>query len=133
MKWVLALDPGSDKCGYAVVRYDGTAGEKGVVLLHDLPNIVRRLCTDPFPEAIVIGKGTARTGTAALIESVAMGLPVHFVQEKNTTREARERYFRDNPPQGLWRLVPIGLQFPSRPIDDYAAWIIGERYLRSNL
>ncbi|MFZ2960803.1 MAG: hypothetical protein WA705_28330 [Candidatus Ozemobacteraceae bacterium] len=132
MKCLLALDPGSDKCGYAVVRYDGTVGEKGVVALNGLAEIVSRICTSLGPDVVVIGKGTAGAQTHSLVRDVVGGILVDFGEEKHSTREARERYFRENPPRGFWRLVPVGLQFPPCPVDDYAAWIIGERYIQTH-
>jgi hypothetical protein len=51
------------------------------------------------------------------------------VPERDTTRRARERYFADHPPRGWRRLIPLSLQTPSVPIDDYAAWIIAEQFL----
>jgi len=33
---------------------------------------------------------------------------------------------------GIWRFVPLGLQIPPRPVDECAAVIIGERYIRTN-
>ena len=132
MKCLLALDPGSDKCGYAVVRYDGAVGEKGVVALNCLAENVSRICTNLGPDVVVIGKGTAGAQTHALVRDVVGGIPVDFGEEKHSTREARERYFRENPPRGFWRLVPIGLQVPPCPVDDYAAWIIGERYIQTH-
>jgi len=55
--------------------------------------------------------------------------PVTMVSEELTSRLARERYWEDNPPRGLARLIPLGLRVPPRPVDDYAALIIAERLL----
>ncbi len=41
-----------------------------------------------------------------------LGLPIHFVDEYETSRAARELYFADHPPRGWRRLIPIGLQLP---------------------
>ena len=46
-----------------------------------------------------------------------------------TTMNARRRYWRENPPGCLARLVPEGMRLPPRPIDDYAAVLLAERYL----
>ncbi|HOT28308.1 MAG TPA: hypothetical protein PLU72_08970 [Candidatus Ozemobacteraceae bacterium] len=129
MKYLLALDPGSDKCGYAVVRYDLSLVDKGVVYLAELHRTLQRLCIPPLPDVIVLGSGTAATAVSDLIEDLDLGVPVRAGEERNSTREARDRYFRDHPPTGFWRLVPLGLQVPPVPVDDYAALIIGERYI----
>lgn len=132
MKHLLALDPGSDKCGYAVVRYDLSLIEKGVVYLTELHRTLQRICVKPLPEAIVLGSGTAASIVSSLIEDLDLGISVRIGEERNSTREARDRYFRDHPPTGLWRLVPLGLQIPPVPVDDYAALIIAERYIVAN-
>lgn len=131
-KWVLAIDPGSDKVGFAVVFYDMTHAEMGVVYLAELHKVFKRLCApglESRPEALVIGNGTAAAVVCRLYNDLEYDIPVRFAEERNTTYKARGRYFLEHPPTGLWRLVPIGLQLPPVPIDDYAAWLIGERYL----
>jgi len=55
---------------------------------------------------------------------------VELVDERETTLLARARYFADHPPRGWRRLVPRGMLLPPRPIDDYAALLIAERYLK---
>lgn len=133
MKCILALDPGSDKVGFALVKFDLTVGELGIVRIGDLPATISRVCTSSQLEAVVLGSGTRARETAQRITSCLPGdLPVHFEEEKNTTYEARARFFRDHPPTGWRRLLPLGLQVPPRPLDDYAAWLIGERYLVRN-
>jgi hypothetical protein len=51
------------------------------------------------------------------------------VDERETTLRARALYFADHPPRGWRRLIPLGLQLPPRPIDDYAAILIARRFL----
>lgn len=131
-KWILAIDPGSDKVGYAVVNYDLTHGEIGIVYLSEVHRLFKRMCDVPpelAPQAVILGNGTAAAAVCRLYNSLELELPVRFAEEKNTTYKARTRYFNDNPPTGFWRLVPIGLQIPPRPVDDYAALLIGEKYL----
>lgn len=132
MKYLLALDPGSDKCGYAVVRYDLSLVEKGVVYLAELHCTLQRLCVKPLPDVIVLGSGTAANAVSDLIKDLDLGVPVRIGEERNSTREARDRYFKDHPPTGLWALFPLGLQIPPVPVDDYAALIIAERYIVQN-
>jgi RNase H-fold protein (predicted Holliday junction resolvase) len=77
-----------------------------------------------------IGRGT---NAAAVSEIVAtLGLPVVLVDERETTLLARARYFDDHPPRGWRRWVPRGMLLPDRPIDDYAALLIAERYLKAS-
>ena len=59
----------------------------------------------------------------------ALGREPRVVDERHTTERARLRYYQDHPPRGLWRLVPLGLQVPPVPYDDYAAVVMAEDYL----
>jgi len=61
----------------------------------------------------------------------SFGLPIELVDERETTLLARARFFVDHPPRGWRRLVPRGMLLPDRPIDDYAALLIAQRYLAS--
>jgi RNase H-fold protein (predicted Holliday junction resolvase) len=125
---ILALDPGSDKCGYALVEFNLTVRHKGIAYLGELHRVVKTL-VEEHPEVIVIGCGTASRVVRDLLMDLDLGVEIRFGEEKNTTFEARSRYFRDHPPTGFWRLVPLSMQMPAVPIDDYAAILIAERYL----
>lgn len=129
-KWILAIDPGSDKVGYAVVNYDFSHGDMGVVYLSEIHNIFEKYCRNNGPSAVIVGNGTAASVLCRLYNDMEINIPVRFADEKNTTFKARARYFAEHPPKGFWRIVPLGMQTPSVPIDDYAAWLIGERYLK---
>jgi len=124
---VLGIDPGRSKAGYAVVDSSGTAVTAGIVPIERLQVCVRELLAAHRIDVIALGGGTnARPVKTALAE---LGPPIHWVDEYETSRAARVLFFEENPPRGWRRLVPIGLQLPSRPIDDYAAILIARRYL----
>ena len=78
-------------------------------------------------EALALGRGTNARALAA--ELGDLGVPIHLVDEYETTRRARELYFAEHPPRGWRRLIPLGLQLPPGPIDDYAAILIARRFL----
>jgi len=126
---LLGLDPGTRKCGYAIVAGLGTRPlTLGIVPLGELGACLAKLRAD-FPiEMVALGHGThADVVTAIVRES---GLPFALVDERETTLRARARFFADHPPRGWRRLVPRGMLLPDRPIDDYAALLIAERYLQ---
>jgi RNase H-fold protein (predicted Holliday junction resolvase) len=135
IKHILAIDPGSDKVGYAILDYKLNVYEKGIVYLAELHRTFKKFCScdsEIHPEAVVIGNGTAAAVVSRLYSSLELSVPVRFAEEKNTTYKARARYFVDNPPKGIWKIVPLGLQLPPCPIDDYAAVLIGEKYLQEH-
>jgi len=126
---VIAVDPGRSKCGVAVVA--GVAEtevlHREVVPTHALAATLPHLVTRHNPDAILVGNGTMASDAVKACE--AIGLPVEVVDERLTSVEARKRYFAENPPRGLRRLIPTSMQTPDRPIDDYVAVILAERYL----
>jgi RNase H-fold protein (predicted Holliday junction resolvase) len=125
---LLGVDPGTRKCGYAVVERSGAPPlALGVAPLEDFGAQLTALrATFPI-DMVAIGHGT----NAAVVSNVVReaGLPFTLVDERETTLRARARFFADHPPRGWRRLVPRGMLLPDRPIDDYAALLIAERYL----
>ncbi len=127
---VIAVDPGRDKCGLAVVRDDGCVLHTAVVPTGRIGPVVARLCERYPDSALVLGDRTAAHDVAAaLTEHVEINTVL--VDEHRSSEQGRRRYFRDNPPRGWRRLLPLGLQTPPRPYDDYVAVILAERYLDS--
>ncbi len=127
---VLGLDPGTRKCGFAVI-VDGAPQprELGITPLADLAACLQRLVAETSPDVAAVGRGTNAAVVSAAVR--AAGLPVELVDERETTLLARGRFFRDYPPRGWRRLIPRGMLLPDRPIDDYAALLIAERFLAS--
>jgi len=100
-----------------------------VVSLAELPEIVRQIAERFAIEEVAMGDSTGAEQTHAQLAQAGIDMPVTTVSEELTSRLARERYWEDNPPRGLARLIPLGLRVPPRPVDDYAALIIAERLL----
>lgn len=124
---VFAIDPGSDKCGLAVVDRNGTIVARGVVPTTVIDKIARDWTRTHRPAVLVVGSGTAGRKVRAALQEI--GVPLESFPESNTTLRARDRYFADHPPRGWRRLIPRGLQSPPIPVDDYAAVLIAEDYL----
>lgn len=79
---------------------------------------------------VCLGDATKSDMVHKLLRARWPQLPITIVDERNTSLEARRRYYEDHPPKGLWRLVPRGLLVPDVPLDGYAALLIIERYRR---
>ena len=127
---ILGIDPGTRKCGYAVLSAAGAKPAAiGIVVTPELPALVAQLVSQYPIETVALGSGTHAPPVAALLS--ASGLLVRIVDEHETTLRARARYFADWPPRGWKRLIPRGMLLPPRPIDDYAALLIAERYLEA--
>jgi RNase H-fold protein (predicted Holliday junction resolvase) len=125
---VLAVDPGSKKCGIAVVKDDLEVLEKMIVSSEAVCDTVGALCEKYPVTVIVIGN---RTKSGVVKNSLAgLGIPVALVDEDRSSIEGRYHYLRENT-RGLAKLFPIGLRIPKKPFDDYVAVILAERYLKS--
>ncbi len=124
---VLGVDPGTGKAGYAVLDSDGTPLIQGIEGLAGLAQRLAAVVAEFGPSVLAVGRGT---NAGRVIKSLeALGLPVRQVDEYETTRFARTLYFADHAPTGWRRLIPLSLQVPPRPVDDYAANLIARRYL----
>jgi RNase H-fold protein (predicted Holliday junction resolvase) len=124
---VLGIDPGSAKAGYALVDASGTVLCAGIEPIPGLLRKIREISQRQPIACLAIGKGTRSRDVAAALEE--LGLPAVFVDEYETSRRARELYFTEHPPRGWRRLIPVGMQLPPRPIDDYAAILIARTFL----
>jgi len=128
---ILAIDPGSAKCGLAIVDEDARVRDQRVVKRGELVEQVRQFCAGQAAATIVIGDtGFGKTVARELSES-AVKANLIFVSEKDSTLEARKRYWLENPPTGWLRLIPTSLRVPPVPVDGLAAVIIAQRYLNS--
>ena len=74
---------------------------------------------------ICLGDGTCHDLFAEKLR--ARSILFETVDEKMTTLQARALYWHLHPPRGIWRLVPLSLCVPPRPVDDLAAWAIARR------
>lgn len=128
---VIAVDPGREKCGIAVVSKEKGLIEKHVIDTSSLARVAEELSAKHAEVIIVLGDGTAHHEARNTLEKIIVNsrpLHVALINEKHSTEEARSRYWQDNPPKGLWRFFPVTMQVPPTPIDDYVAVILAERY-----
>ena len=128
-KNILGLDPGRDKCGVAVVDSKGQAVYHQVIDSSQAIAKIKQLAQEYAIDLIVMGDGTTSQDWQRQIKSNLSHLPIVTVNEKNSTLEARDRYWTMYPPKGLQRLIPQGLRTPPRPVDDIVAILLVERYL----
>jgi RNase H-fold protein (predicted Holliday junction resolvase) len=132
---ILAIDPGREKNGVAVVTMEGAVFYQNVIATEQLLSAIEELLTNYKIDKIIIGN---RTGSkefinimkkAGILEKVEGIIPI---DEHLSTEEARKRYWEHNPPTGLKKLIPLTMQTPGVPVDDYVAVILAERYFKRN-
>ena len=143
---ILAFDPGRDKTGFAVVNSDGELIFSGIFLSSQREKFFENFLTGknldefiienpenfsdfqnlrPRIDFIVIGNGTR---SKEFLESAKiLNFEIKIVDERNTTLEARNLYWKLHKPGFFTRLLPKGLRVPHRVLDDLAAWAIAKK------
>jgi len=132
-KTVLAIDPGTSKCGMALVRRTATNQIellwRGVVPTEMVvPKLHEAYAVSPY-HLIIIGGGTHSRPVVQSIREHLSSMAILVVDEKETTQQARERYWIHNRRRGWRRFLPSTLQVPPEPVDDFVALILAERVL----
>lgn len=125
---IVSIDPGREKCGLAVVSENLEVKARKVVSTEEIINELNILLEEFRPTGIIIGSGTYSKKIREKIKDKFEKIPLDVVDESHSTEQARKKYFKENPPRGLWRLIPLSLQVPSQPYDDYAAIVLAEKY-----
>jgi RNase H-fold protein (predicted Holliday junction resolvase) len=132
-KTVLAIDPGSSKCGMALVQRNDdhqlVLRWRAIAPRAEVMEHVRSACEiEPF-SLVIVGSGTTSKQLVHELREQIPSMAILVVDEKNTSLQARERYWEHNPRRGLRRLAPATMQVPPEPVDDFVALILAERVL----
>jgi len=126
---ILGFDPGRQKCGLAVMGVDRRVYYHEVISADAAIASIQSL-RDRFPVSLlVMGDQTSSKEWKRQLEEKLADLRVVTVDERNSSLEARDRFWMMYPPKGLSRLIPEGMRTPPRPIDDIVAILLIERYL----
>lgn len=126
---VVAVDPGREKCGIAVVHKHEGVLYKAIVETAQLAQSVGAAMADYAAGVVAMGSGTSSKKASAMLRTGNKEIEIVFIDEYRTTDAARRRYWQENPPGGFKRLIPVSMLVPPVPVDDYAAVIIAEKYL----
>ena len=130
---IIAIDPGREKCGVAALNPATGLRRLLVVATQDLSLTVDNWKNEYNVQTILIGNGTAHAATFNLLKEAYSEIEIVLVDEKYTTEAARVRYWQENPPRGLKRLLPTTMLVPPEPVDAYAALIMAERFLANSV
>ncbi|GBF81082.1 pre-16S rRNA-processing nuclease YqgF [Aphanothece sacrum] len=128
---LLGFDPGRDKCGIAVINKNNQLLYHQVINSEVAMTTINDLCQQFKIELLVMGnQTTSKQWKKQLDAELSSGICVIMIDERNSTLEARDRYWEMYPPKGFARLVPPGMRVPPRPVDDIVAILLIERYLK---
>ena len=126
---IAAVDPGRDKCGCAVLAGDGSVlWQKVVVTKYLIEELGRQRAAHPFT-VLVLGNGTTSAAAQKRIKRALPELPLIVVDEYRTTELAKREYWKAHPPTGWRRFLPVTMQVPPEPVDDFVAVLLGRRYI----
>jgi RNase H-fold protein (predicted Holliday junction resolvase) len=126
---IAALDPGRDKCGFAVLSDSGKILCQRVMATEKLITEVNAAKADYGFSRLLIGNGTTSKEAQGKLAQIA-ALEVIVRDEYRTTELAKKEYWKANPPKGWRRLIPVTMQVPPVPVDDFVAVILARRYLQ---
>lgn len=133
---VLAVDPGREKCGVAVLdRSQGTLWQR-IVPTGDLADVVEKLLPEFACRTLVLGDRTFSGDVRRVLQPLldkGLADEIFFIEEHGSTEQAKSRYWQAFPPTGWRRLLPLGLLSPPCAVDDFAAIILGERYFAKKI
>ena len=128
---ILAIDPGREKTGIAILNNSDVL-EHEIINSEELVQTIKSLLEKYIIKTIIMGNGTSSKKKYDLLKREFMDRDIVLINEYRTTDEARKLYFQENPPKGWKKLIPLGMQVPPVPVDDYAAIVIGRKYLKDN-
>ncbi|MEX0272623.1 resolvase [Leptolyngbyaceae cyanobacterium UHCC 1019] len=127
---ILGFDPGRLKCGIAVMGVDRIIKYHQVVSSTDAIAEIGML-RQSFPVSLLVmgNQTSSKEWKVKLLDAFSDPLRIVMVDERNSTLEARDRYWQMYPPKGFLSLVPQSLRSIPRPVDDIVAILLIERYL----
>ncbi|MBS1704702.1 MAG: pre-16S rRNA-processing nuclease YqgF [Armatimonadetes bacterium] len=129
----MAIDPGSSKMGMAVVRR--VEPQKTEVLWRcvcsseELEKHIDEARDQAPYSMVIVGNGTKSKEVVSRLREHMPSIGILVVDERDTSQQAREKYWEYNPRRGWRRLLPASLQTPPAPVDDFVAIILAERVL----
>lgn len=132
--YILAIDPGTSKLGWALVSPQGRPLEQGVVYTADWERQLGQTLAGREISIIVLGDGTNRLNMQQGLERLYPQAVIARVDETASTVEAwelkRAEAAGGNPFKQLW--FTLRQLFQTAPVDDYAARVLARRWLAAN-
>ncbi|MCH3959550.1 MAG: pre-16S rRNA-processing nuclease YqgF [Selenomonas sp.] len=127
---IAALDPGRDKCGFAVLERSGRVCMQRVIATAALEQEVQAAQLQYGFTQLIEGNGTTSQSARQRLTEALPDLTILVVDEYRTTELAKGEYWKAYPPRGWRRLLPVTMQVPPVPVDDFVAVILARRYLQ---
>ncbi len=129
---IIAIDPGTKKCGYAVVDSNISVLQREVIPTDNIINSIKDSFKAYKINKIILGNGTNYKNIEKRLKNQFPELKIILIEEEFSTLKARKKYFETHPPRGISKLVPLSLRVPPCHYDDFVAVLLAEKYFRNS-
>ncbi|MBE3128040.1 MAG: Holliday junction resolvase RuvX, partial [Candidatus Atribacteria bacterium] len=103
---IIAIDPGTKKCGYAVVDSNLSVLQREVVPTGKITKTIEDSLNIYKINKIILGNGTNYKNVEERLKNHFSLLKIVLIEEKFSTLEARKKYFEAHPPRGILKIIP---------------------------
>jgi len=128
---IIAIDPGTKKCGYAVVDSNLSVLKREVTPTDKIRNNIEDSFKIYKINKIILGDGTNYKQIEKKLKNYFPRLKIILIEEDFSTLEARKKYFEAHPPRGISKLIPLSLRVPPCQYDDFVAVLLAEKYFKN--
>ena len=129
---IAALDPGREKCGFAVLTLDGSVLLQRVIETAKLEQEVRAAQQSYGFSVLVEGNGTTSREARARLKEARPAHGIEVLEDYPPAARPKNADWGATPPRGWRRRQPVTMQVPPEPVDDFVAVILASRYIESN-
>ena len=129
---IIAIDPGTKKCGYAVADSNLSILQREVISTDKIVEIITDSLNIYKIDKIILGNGTNYKNIEESLKNHFSKLKIVLIEEEFSTLEARKKYFEAHPPRGIFKFIPLSLRVPPGHYDDFAAILLAEKYFKNN-
>ena len=129
---IIAIDPGTKKCGYAVVDSNLNVLQREVISTEKIAKNIEDSLNIYKIDKIILGNGTNYKSIEESLKNQFPQLKIILIEEEFSTLEARKKYFEAHPPRGIFKIIPLSLRVPPCHYDDFVAVLLAEKYFRNN-
>ncbi|MDP2945588.1 MAG: Holliday junction resolvase RuvX [Atribacterota bacterium] len=128
---IIAIDPGTKKCGYAVADSNLSVLQREVVPTEKITKTIEDSLNIYKINKIILGNGTNYKNIEERLKNQFSLLKIILIEEKFSTLEARKKYFEAHPPRGILKIIPLSLRVPPGHYDDFVAILLAEKYFKN--
>ena len=128
---IISIDPGTKKCGYAVVDSNLSVLQREVTSTKGIIKTIEDSFNVYEIDEIILGNGTNYKNIEKRLKNHFPKLKIILIEEEFSTLEARKKYFEAHPPRGISKLIPLSLRVPPCHYDDFVAVLLAEKYFKN--